>query len=253
MSRYQDAWLDGIQLSSVHPAIIVQHISESAPKKDTKTAVRPGGGTYLISNNVTEREITISVAIRQARDFITRTEAYNALVAWAVNGGMLELSNRPGLEIFVTCKEPPSLGRLRDWAEDISITFVAYWYPYWVDKIAQTASASGTSGTVDLSVLGTWPGCLEADITPTDGTLTTVTMSVDADGINVSPISIASGHTLHLRYDERHLMHIEADGAQLMAQRYGVENIRLRPGIQTVTYEANTACTWVFKSRGVTI
>ena len=112
--RHQQVWLNNVDLASVHPSVLLQHINEGELKLLQRWNDRPGGGQMLLSNQYQQKEIIIEFAIRDGRNYDRRLEAFAAVCQWAAGGGWLEISSRPGQKIFVTLSQMPVIGRLRN-------------------------------------------------------------------------------------------------------------------------------------------
>lgn len=250
--RQQKVWLNGVDLLTVHPAILIQHINESDLKLNQKWMDRAGGFQVLTGNAPQRKEIVIEFAIRDGRDFTRRTEAYTAVCAWAYSGGWLEVSNRPGKKIYVQCSEMPALGKLRDWTENLSIHFVAGWYPFWQETVPMIATATGvSSGLSYLTVPGNWPSNLDATITPT-ANLSSVSLEVDENGteLALTGMNITANTPVHIRHTEQHILCIDANGVDLMQYRTGSDDLILPPGMATINYQFSTACNVTFSAGG---
>lgn len=250
MKHRQEAWLNGVALTSAHPAILLQHIEEPPPRFAQKTMPRPYGGTFLTSNVIERREVNLIFAIRERFDYAARMDALQAVSAWAASGGVLELSDHPNQALNVDVSALPGIGKLREWTADLSLTLTAYAWPYWMDKTPARVSRSTASGTAQISVGGTMQTALEASITPTGGALTAVSLSTGDDTITLSGINVPVGTALEIAYNAAHTLTISAGGVGLLQYRTGADDLRLAPGVQTITFEYNTACDSVFKARG---
>lgn len=251
--RYQRVWLNGIDFASVHPALLLQHISESNPEISQKWSDRPGGGQILTGSQITHREITIEFAIREALDYMKRLEVYTAVCAWCSRGGWLEISSRLGKRIYVTVSKLPAIGKLREWNENLSITFTAGWYPYWQDIAEHTKTEYLVSNsTTTIFVSGNVPSGISARIVPSDA-LTDFALAVDATDsrITISPkTAIAAGAEVVIGYDNRHLLRITVDGTPLSAYRTGSDELIANPGAAMVGFFFNTPCNLFLTSRG---
>lgn len=253
-TRVQRAWLNGMEFATVHPSLILQHINEQAPKILYKTVERPGGGLMELARVTSQRDIILEFAIREGLDYAARMHALQAVNAWAMAGGSLELSDHPGQFIRVSLTAAPAMGQLRDWTHDLSMTFTAAWYPYWQDKSVATASAQGmATGSIDLFVLGTAPSCLEAEITPVSSPLQLMTLTSlqSSMGLDLTGAPVPAGETIKIDYDTRHLIRIMHGNDRLLRYRTGDDDVILMPGKQTILVSCNTACNITFKSRGV--
>jgi len=245
MMRHQQVWLNGMDLASVHPSVLLQHINEGELKLTQRWNDRPGGGQMLLSNQYQQKEILIEFAIRDGRDYDRRLEAFTAVCQWAAGGGWLEVSSRPGQRIYVALSQMPTIGRLREWTETMSVHFLAGWYPFWEAVEPTMATGSGESGTISISAPGTAQSCLEAKITSSSG-LTSIKLANDATGTEIiiaRSTPITAGKEISIAYDDRHLMKITADGTELMRWRTGSDDILLNPGANTIRYELSASGT----------
>lgn len=243
--RQQKVWLNGVDLLTVHPAILLQHINESDLKLNQRWMDRAGGFQLMTVNNPQRKEIVIELAIRDGRDFTRRTEAYTAVCAWAYGGGWLEISNRPGQRIYVACSQMPALGNLRDWTDNIAIHFVAGAYPFWEEKTPMIASAVGvTSGVSYLTVPGNAPSNITATIVPANN-LTSIQLEVEETGTAIQLTdmqNITAGTEIHMTYTDQHILCIDADGTDIMKYRTGSDDLIANPGMATINYTFSTAC-----------
>ena len=237
--RHQQVWLNSVDLASVHPSVLLQHINEGELKLLQRWNDRPGGGQMLLSNQYQQKEIIIEFAIRDGRNYDRRLEAFAAVCQWAAGGGWLEISSRPGQKIFVTLSQMPVIGRLREWTETMAIHFVAGWCPFWESTVPSTASGSGASGTINLFAPGNAPSKLSAVVT---GSLTSVTLSCPATG-TAFWVSNPSGFDSVVRFfhDDRNLLHITSGGVDIMKYRGGSDEVILNPGNNVIAYQCNAA------------
>lgn len=237
--RHQQVWLNGMDLASVHPSILLQHINEGELKLAQRWNDRPGGGQMLLSNQFQQKEILIEFAIRDGRDYDRRLEAFTAVCQWAVPGGWLEISSRPGQRIYVTLSQLPTIGRLREWTETMSVHFMAGWYPFWEDITPMTASASGSkTGTISIVAPGTAQSTLDAVI---GSGVKSVILANDATGTEIQiSRTQAFSDGITIDHDERHLMRIMSGSAAIMKYRTGSDEIILNPGVNTIRYTLDT-------------
>lgn len=249
--RDQKVFLNGVDLQSAHPAVLLQHIHDNGAALDVRTADRAGAaGQFLTGWRVQNREITIDFAIRERLDFTVRADAVNAVTAWAARGGWLELSDRPGLRMWVALKSAPSLGKLRDWTADLSLTFEAHAWPFWTEAIpAVTAVDGATNRLLTVTVPGTWETRLEAEITPVSAALTSVSIDPGEDAMTISNLNLAAGKTLRIWWDERHLLHIVGNNIALLSHRTGGD-LTVWPGVVQPRVIFNTACDVRIWARG---
>lgn len=248
--RDQSVYLNGISLASAHPLILLQHISEGAPETDVKTGPRAGApGQFVTARKIKERKVTVTFAVRERLDFTKRAAAVSAAAAWAMNGGWLEISSRPGLRMWVVPTQLPDVGKLRDWTRDIELALTGYAWPVWTEITGNSVTVTGTTGTEDISAAGTWETRLEAEITPSSSALTSVSITVNGQTMALTDISVAAGKTLKIYWDENHLLRIENDGTGILGSRSG-DDLVLSPGLHEIEYTFSTACSAKFTARG---
>lgn len=253
--RNQSVWLNDVSLTTVHPSIIVQHISEGELEYNLNAIARPDYGMFVARNVPQKREITIEFAIRERLNYATRAEAFQAVCAWAADGGWLTLSDHPGQQIYVTCTKMPSLGRLREWNENLTVVFSAIQYPFWIAEYPSTKVLEGvTTGQTEISVTGTRKTCLECDITPVSDPLRNVMLLANGTSMNFNLTRnlIPAGSTLRMFYDDMHYLRLIYNGTGMLQYRSGSDDIVLNPGaINNIVYSFNTPCNVTFMARGV--
>ena len=222
--RDQRVYLNGIDLQSVHPSILLQHIHDNGLRLDVKSADRAGAPGQFMTG-------------------------WRPQTAWAAGGGWLELSDRPGLRMYVVLTEAPSLGKLREWNADLSMTFTAYEWPFWSESAPVVASDTLTTGSLTVNATGTWDTRLEAEITPASTALASAVITVGGETMTLSSLSVAAESTLKIWWDERHLLRITNGSTGLLSHRTG-SDLPLAPGSHTVTLTFSTACDVRLWARG---
>ena len=253
MARHVEAWMNGIQLSSIGP-VLIQDVQESAPTQETTYMARPlRSGQDVQKNRRTSLRVTIQAAIRELYDLPRRTAVLQQIAAWAA-GGVLELSNHPGQRLHVIGKASPALGNVRDYTSRIAIELEADTVPYWEAITPTTASGSGASGNAQLWIEGTAREIpVEATFTPA-GALTSLTVSVSCGGvtrqITLSGMSITGPVTFGR--DECDRLTIKSGSTSLLRYRTesSADDLTVPCGIASVSWQANIACGVMFSAKG---
>lgn len=154
-TRY-NVWLDGNSLQDIDPTVFVLDIQEQAPQSQIKTAPWAAGrdGTRFIREEILTRSVTITFAVRE-RDIERRKMVIGDIAAWAENGGILTINDRPGQRLRVRCTSRPVASSALKWTATLSIVFTAYEWPWWEDEtMADAWIENETSDTLSLSVPG---------------------------------------------------------------------------------------------------
>ena len=250
---FREQWvkLNGVDPTSVHDAILLQHIAEHAPEIDVKTAERAGSpGAFVTSWRPTKREVDIVFAVRERTDFAVRAAAVAAVCAWAQGGGWLTLSSRPGLRMAVVPSELPAIGKLRDWTQDITMTLTAYAWPMWEEAEPIEISLSGASEyTGTITVGGTCETRLEATLRCTTTLLRSAEITVGGQTMTLSGMTVPMNGLLRIEWDERHLLRIRYGTTGYLANRSG-DDLILTPGTYEYSVTTNATSTVKLWARG---
>ena len=242
--------LNGVDFSGIDEKLYIENILEVVALS-TETDKRPGHGRVLLNQPAHDTlQITIRFMIKE-RDQAARLSIVNAVQDWA-RAGWLTVNYRPLQQVYVYPKDFPKVS-VWNWTERLDLVFVAYGEAYWQDVAPVSVSGTGSTGTVDITPLGTETCYLEAEITPS-GALTSAAITVNGQTITLSGISVASGKTVRLYYDEDHLLCIESDGVSLLGYRTGesADDLLLIPRqANEITALFNVSCSYTFKARGL--
>ena len=248
----KDAWFGGDTLRAADPRIYVTNISQEIAEKASY-----GENTGLDGRRRkrVRREllrVTVHFRVLENRDPEAREMAVEAANAWA-REGYLEISTKPGRRLYVTCQGRASVKSAEDPKEEYTLTFETAESPYWEDKAATVfAFAGGATDSRTVAIPGTMDTIAEASVTPTGGTLSTLTLRLGDTYMYFTGLSVASGTALILDHDERGYLRIKAGTATKYHCRLAASDDELEaaPGGQTAGFVANVACDVVFRVRG---
>lgn len=255
MSRRINAVLDGVQLSEIGP-ILIQEVHEPPADMEITYGARPGrSGQDVLSRRRRSLKVTIEAAIKELYDLSNRNNILQAVAGWA-NGSILELSNHPGQQLHVVCKNYPALGNVREYTQTISVELEADENPFWEEKLPTVVSGSGSSGTSQLYIPGTAPEIpVEATFTPS-GALTSLTVTASCGGVTrsiaLSGMSVASGTAVRLYYAAWDRLEIMAGTTSLLQYRSAAsaDDLLIPAGTATLTWSANVSGSMQFSARG---
>lgn len=254
--RHVEAWMDSVRLADLGP-ILIDNVEESEPDQDIIYGDRPSrGGRDILKSKRISQKIIISAKIHELYDLNRRAEIAQAIARWA-EGSVLELSYRPGQMIRINKAKAPALGSVRDFNSIIQIELEANEIPYWEDKIKNTATGTGSSGSTSLLIAGTANEIpVEVSFTPTGGGLTGLTVTVACGGvtrsIQLTDLSVAQNSAVVFGRDSHDRLTIKNGSTSLMGKRTqaSADDLILPAGVATVSWSANVAGTAEFSARG---
>lgn len=220
ISRY-DVYLNNIALSFLHPALKVLNIEYQDPQIDVSTAeiaTRPGA--YVTRQNITSAAVTVSFELH-IYSTQARRAALDSVIAWAMQGGTLEASDREDQQLHVICTDLPAM-TAKAWTEPLSLTFTAHETPFWQDKTA------ATSDNGSIYVPGNVPPAIaraqvDAVLTATED-LTECSLTVNSNTIYLSGLSLEQGDTITISH-ENGILSIRSGQTSLLDKRTGADDL----------------------------
>lgn len=253
MARRMKAWCNGISLTDAVPSAIIRGVQEDDPEIDLMTGERPGQpGQRVLYKKRTQLTVSITIVIRELFDLEKRAQALQAVCAWAQDG-VLELSNRPDQHLECIVAQRPALGADRDYTQQLTVEFAAIACPYWLSRVEDTTSGTGTSGTLSLTASGSVETPLMFDVTPSGGALESFSVTANGEAISLTGLNVAAGKKLKLYYDQNALQWITADGVSVLSSRSAAsaDDIWISPGAPvSIAFTASTASAVTVKTRG---
>lgn len=250
-----DAYLDGVSLRHTVPDVVIRDVQEQAG--ETPFALdSPWGAKRTLAVRRESLRLTLSLSLWEFRSLERRMAILDQVNAWAAPGGLLTLSTRPGQQLRVARTESAVTASVREYGERLRVTWDAAFAPFWEEETPRSLQLSGTSGSGSLRTGGTVRGgnCARAccEVTPTDGTLQTLTLSAGDTAMRFSGLSVASGATLRLDYDELGLLRIKKGSQSKLSCRSAVsdDDLLVPPGGAVCAFTANVECAVRFYARG---
>lgn len=250
-SRYE-AYLNGEALSAVNPDIYIHNISYGVPSVQYSTfTVAKRDGARIHRKYTDSISVKISFEIH-TYDIVKRQTICGAVARWARNGGELQTNDRKGQRLRCVCASLPVVNSVRDWTEALEMEFTAYPLPYWEEEsYAVTTLTAGASGNGTLNVAGSVDGAfVEADIV-TNASVSSVSLTVNGKTLTLSGLSVASGKTIKITYNDDMIQSIKVDNTSLLNKRTGVDDLVAHCGANYVSYTASASVTVTFKARGL--
>lgn len=253
ISRYA-VWLNDIALTEVDPDILITDIGYQAVRQELNTErLAARAGLYTGSGQPYYPETVVAVAF-QLRKYHTvdRQAVTQDIIRWALNGGWLKTSDRPGQKIYVQCSRFPTINSVLRWTDSLAIEFTAYDFPFWVDEAAQSIilSDSDTSGKIYL------PGSFSTGVELTieaRSALTRVNIGVGETALNLANLSVSAGDVITVGYSARHhLLEIQQGTTSILDKRTADSDDELIavPGSNTVEFTADGTAVCTVSVRG---
>jgi len=250
-SRYE-VWVNDAALSDIDPRIYVADIGYQ-PANVTRSSGRLAGGQGELASGwdyYGTSKTTVSCVIR-AYNTSERQRVIQSIVRWAQAGGWLKTSDRPDQRIYVKPTRLPAAGSVMRWLDAVSIEFTAYEWPFWQEMNAQTVALTDGQ-TKTLRYNSALPGYAEFDIELT-GSTSSVTVTVNGEHITLDNLGVSGGHIVLSYSDEHHIQSIIHRVTSVIQKRTAdsADDLILRPGENTVSFEVNGSATCTVSGKGV--
>lgn len=210
ITRYE-AWLDAIPLSGIDPAIYITDIQEKEPIMNVVTVARSAGdGLFTLRRSREALSVQIKFQVREY-DTARRKDIAQKIAAWAKNGGMLAISDRPRQVLRVEMDAAPRVTSALKWTQELSLTLTAYAFPYWQED---TPEELQTGGTASIMVQGDAPRAMVDAVV--NASASTVSVSVGDQTITLADISTGP---LEIRHGDDGILRILSNGAPVLSKR----------------------------------
>ena len=240
------------QLDEIHEAIVIRSVDPGTPKEAVQAVDKMGGYGQRITS---ERYQTLDVAVTYAinlpkRDLVARRHVFDAVNAWAMKKGWLEISEMPNRKVLIDHVEVPTSRDLWDWTAEFTITFRAYAIPFWQDD-AETIQTrySASSGYVLLNMGGTVDTVCNISFENISGaTINNFRVWIEHDNETTSEIALTNflpvlggRATLSISHDANGLVRVVGGGHNLYSYMGGSDDLILRPGVNKVNFNSARA------------
>lgn len=251
ISRYE-VTLNNVPLGGISPHILITDIRYTAPAIDNETfTVAKRQGARIHRRYVGKATVSIDFAIR-AYDTRERHEICNRVAQWAKNGGVLWTNDRPGQRLRCVCDVFPVITSALKWTDTLSITFTAYALPFWEEIIPAMLTFTGTSGKGSLYVPGNVDGAMIEATIKANAALSTVTLKANDTSLTLSGLSVSSGQTIAIAYNDDMIQSIKVGSTSLLNKRTGDDDLLANCGeVNAVSVSANASVSVTFKARGL--
>ena len=241
--------LNGVTPESLDPALRVTDLTELAPRTRMESLPMGRHGRRVLQQ--TRESLTVRVHLRCPEyDPVRRRIAMGKLHAWAVSGGVLTTSDRPGLQLMVDYASLPAMSAL-SWSDELLVDLTACAVPFW-EYEGETSVTTAASAALTLP--GTAPECpVSVAVTNTGASpLTTLTLTCGETQMTFSDLALPAGGVFTLNIADGLLRADAAGESVLMHRSADSSDFLLAPGgVSTpVSVQSDQAVSAVFSGRG---
>lgn len=253
-SRYE-VTLNGVEMSSLNAALLILDLEYSDPSPQFRTATLANrDGSTITGRYKADVSVTVSFELH-LYDTAARQAALHDVIRWARAGGTLKTSDRTGQVLECVCDQLPAISSARNWTDPLKLRFAAASFPYWQAETPTTVTLTGSSAAGSITVPGDGGDApLSVAVTPSSGTLTSLTVTAGSSTIALSGLSVAAGTTLWMEYSPAGNFRIRANAVSQLPKRSAAssDDLRVPTGLAAaLSLTANVAVTAIFSARGV--
>ena len=250
MNQRFKVYLNGIALESVTDVCVVdvQHDDPGLEYSVAGFAARSGGAVTGLRKP--QAGVTITFELHEY-SVAARNAACQAIAAWARDGGVLEINERPLQYLQCVCTKLPYIDSALKWTSLLSVGFTAYGVPYWQGKVPQSVTLTGAEASGTLFVPGNARQArVDVEVTPST-TITSLSVTVGSTTIALSGISTSSVITISHHADG--YITIKAGATSILDKRTAASSDDLlgeAGATNTVSVTASASVTAVFSAKG---
>ena len=257
--------LNGAQLDELDERILISEVYEMPTDRSSTTADVYDGTLDSMGSRVTGRQrkskkVRCKFRIRLKKPYMdARAEILDKVNGWAMDGGTLKIGARPDQKMAVRCQQEVEVGDLRDWTREYTLIFEANEKPYWENVTADTAkSRTAATGSASLEVGGTLPNVLDLEISNESGKkIDHIKVTAGKYKFEFNELGMAAGEKLIVDHTEKQEIRIRLRSSagvyrSVLASRTvkSDDELRVKPGAVTVSYEADRAVVLTAKCCG---
>lgn len=250
-SRY-DVELNGAKLSEIDERILILDVNYAGPDHEWQNFATGGrDGSTRYGRYKGKSSVSISFAVR-AYDIAERQAVCQSICAWARDGGVLKINDRPDQFLRCECDQRPYIASAMKWTDPLTVVFAAYNIPYWQNESADSILLSGTSANGTLSIGGNAPETVVSAIVTAQATLKRIVLTAGDTSMTISGINVALGRSLILSYTDEGIQRITYNGQSMLAYRTGADDLIAKCGqANSVSFQADAQCRVEFSARGL--
>lgn len=254
-SRF-NAILEGKDLLEEIPEIRILDI-EHTPASISDMTFSPGftSRPVITDRRYSGAKVSIPVEIHEY-DPTIRSEVRDKLLEWAIGGGVLMTTDRPGQRLNVVCANAPAIASALRWTDRVTVEFSATGNPFWEAEIPQkfvftTSDYATVNGCVSSARVRAT--VKSGNTTNSGDKFTELEITCAGESLKLSGLNVPKNRKILIDYDANDFLTIKTDnGDDLMQYRTGADELLLPCGKKSrIKITANTAVTCTLEVRGL--
>lgn len=252
-SRYE-VTLGGVKMSSLNKNLLILDVSYIDPEISRQEyQIANLDGLDYGRKIYKRRSVTVTFELH-IYSISIRNAACQAVIAWAKNGGTLQINDRAGQYLTVECTQFPEISSVKNWTDPLEIVFSTVGNPYWNANSQKTLTISGKSANGKLTLDGNAGNALvSVDVTAV-AAITSLQVVVGNTKLKLTGINIAAGKTVKIDYISGRFLRIRVDSTSLLSKLdpSSSDNLQAVCGsTNSVSVSASAKVTAAFKARGL--
>ena len=251
ISRYEVS-LNNLQMSEIDSSLLVLDVNYADPSYSIdSTKVGGRDGAVILNETKESANVTISFELH-IYSIAERQRVCQLVNAWAKDGGVLRINDRPAQRLHCKCSRLASVASAKNWTDPLTIVFSGFQPPYWEDDTATEIELSGTNESALGAVPGNGKEAYVSCIVIPEDTLTHLTLKAGASIFELTGLSIPAGETVSVDYQEG-VLRIRHGNSSILGSRTGSSSDDLKvPCGQESTFAviADVAVDATFSVRG---
>ena len=239
------AALGGVQLDEIASEIVIRRLDPGQTKETVSTTAKMGGfGTRVTGEHKDTLEASVTFAIDLPKRMLAeRREIFEAVKAWALKKGWLTMNEMPDRRMYVDKVILPASGDLWEWTNEFTLGFRAYNVPFWQDEMpVKAASGTQSSGSVTLEIGGNTGTVIDATFENKSGmTINNFWIQANGNRITLANLGLGGTQKLSISHGTDGLLRIKRGSTDVYDKYTGADDLYVKPGSVTVTFQADRA------------
>lgn len=238
------AALGGVQLDEIAEAIVIRGVDPGTTKENITTTGRMGDGLRVTGIHRETLEASVTFAIDLPKRMLEERRAVFELAKeWALKKGWFTTNQMPDRRMHVDRVSIPQAGDMWDWTKEYTIGLTAYNVPFWQDATpAKAVSETKASGSLAIAMGGNTQSVIDAVFENKSGmTINNFWIQVNGNRITLANLGLGGTQKLTISHGTDGLLRIKRGSTDVYEKYSGADDLYVKPGEMTVTWQADRA------------